>query len=220
MQSRSEPPRPPPEATLFMSSGCTHCPSVMAALCRLLKENAIGRLEILNIAHYSDRARAAGVRSVPWTRIGRFELTGTHDYRELASWAEDAATGRGWDKYFSTLLETGRLEKTVALLRQHPDAVTGLLTLLQTLDTPMAVRIGVGAVVEELADEGLPPAAVPPLIALAESAQPQIRADACHYLSLVDVTAARMAIEKLLNDPDPQVREIARESLAGGRGGF
>ena len=84
----------------------------------------------------------------------------------------------------------------------------------------MAARIGVGAVLEELAEQGLSQDALAALAALTESEQPQIRADACHYLSLGGGPAALAAVRRLLHDPDPQVREIAAESLTamGGRG--
>lgn len=208
---------PAPDATLFISPGCSHCPTVMADLCRLLKENRIGRLEIVNLAQHPEAGTAAGVRSVPWTRIGPFELLGAHSYHELAQWADRAAAGDGLADYYSHLLESGRLQSVVGLVRQRPESIGDLLGLLQTLETPMAVRIGVGAVLEELADDGLPQHALAPLTAMTESSEPQIRADACHYLGLTEGQAARATLRRLLQDPDPQVREIAEESLAAMR---
>jgi HEAT repeat protein len=41
-----------------------------------------------------------------------------------------------------------------------------------------------------------------------------VRADAAHFLGLCGVEAARQPLETLLADADPQVREIAAESLA------
>lgn len=205
--------RSTPDAILFIASGCSHCPAVMADLCRLLKEGRIGRLEMINLTQHPETGAAAGVRSVPWIRIGPFELFGAHGYQELAQWADRAASGEGREAYYSHLLESGRLQPLVALMRQRPDRIVDLLGLLETLETPMAVRIGVGAVLEELADDGLPQDALAQLSAMTKSSEPQIRADACHYLSLARGQAAQAAVSRLLQDPDPQVREIAEESL-------
>jgi HEAT repeat protein len=45
----------------------------------------------------------------------------------------------------------------------------------------------------------------------AESAQ--VRLDACHLLGLSGNSASRPALSVLLQDPDPEVREEARDSL-------
>ncbi len=202
-----------PDATLFIASGCSHCPAVMGDLCRLLKEDRIARLDIINLPLHPEAGEAAGVRSVPWMRIGPFELLGAHSYRELGQWADRAAAGEGWSEYYSHLLESRRLPQVVARIRERPDSVGGLLSLLRTLETPMAVRIGAGAALEELAEQGLPAAAVAQLIDMTGSKEPQIRADACHYLSLADGPAALAAVRGMLQDPDPQVREIAADSM-------
>ena len=77
----------------------------------------------------------------------------------------------------------------------------------------MAARIGVGAVLEELAESGLLGPAVAPLLGLLTSETPQVRADACHYLGLTGDPGVREAVTPLLEDADAEVREIARETL-------
>ncbi|WP_172838730.1 HEAT repeat domain-containing protein [Solemya velesiana gill symbiont] len=52
------------------------------------------------------------------------------------------------------------------------------------------------------------------MIRLTRAEEPQIRADACHYLSLTENSEALNAIRPLLADEDPEVREIAMESIA------
>jgi HEAT repeat protein len=82
------------------------------------------------------------------------------------------------------------------------------------LETPMAVRIGVGAVFEEFAGSASLAEVVPELGALCRSDEAQVRADACHYLGLSGAAEARPHVRDLLDDPDEEVREIAAESLA------
>ena len=48
---------------------------------------------------------------------------------------------------------------------------------------------------------------------LLKSPVPQIRLDACHYLGLSGDPDVAEAISPLLDDDDPQVREVARETL-------
>ena len=55
---------------------------------------------------------------------------------------------------------------------------------------------------------------MPDLIALTQSPEPQIRADGCHYLSLSDNPEALAAVRRRVEDADPEVRQIAVESLA------
>lgn len=201
------------DATLLMAPGCSHCPVVMDGLTRLIKAGKLGRLEIIDLSQNPAAGTAAGVRSVPWTRIGPFELEGVHSYRELADWAEHAAAGSGFDLYYSHLLETRQLDRVITLVRERPPTLGSLIELLATLETPMGVRIGVGAVLEDLAESDLLNSVVPNLIALTRSPEPQIRADACHYLSLSNSPEALAAVRGLLQDEDPEVRKIAVESL-------
>ena len=202
-----------PDATLLMAPECRHCSAVMEGLGRLLKEGKIGRLEMINIALQPEAAAAEGVRSVSWTRIGRFRLRGTHLYSELLRWSELAASDEGAADYYGHLLESGELEQVLSMIRDQPQTLGELISLLQSLETPMAVRLGVGAALEELAQEGRLAPAVGPLSALTRSSEPQIRADACHYLGLSAHPSALDAVQPLLEDADPEVREIAADSL-------
>jgi hypothetical protein len=202
------------DATLLMAPGCSHCPLVLEALTRLIKAGKLGRLEIIDLTQYPAAGSDAGVRSVPWTRIGPFELDGVHSYAELDRWTEQAAAGTGFGSYYSHLLETRQLEKVIHLVREHPATLNDLVRLLATLETPMGVRIGVGAVLEELAESELLNSVVPELLALTRSPEPQIRADGCHYLSLSNSPDALAAVLPLLQDRDAEVRQIAEESLS------
>lgn len=202
-----------PQALLLMAPGCAHCPEVLAALSALIESGRLARLEVINTVADPGAARAAGTRSVPWVRIGPYELQGAHSRAELLHWTDLATAGAGLGPYFSHLLETGALHTVVHRLRRDPEELHALVMLLEGEKTPLSVRIGVGAVLEELAESGALRHAVPALEDLAESRDPRNRADACHYLGLADTASARLRIRLLLEDPDPTVREIAAETL-------
>jgi hypothetical protein len=203
-----------PEALVYIGSACPHCGPVLDGLLRLVKQGRLSRLVIVNLTAGPRPAEGDSVRSVPWTRIGPFELVGSIPADELEDWAERAATGSGWAAYYAHLLENRRLEEAVRLLRTSPAGLLDLLALVGGGDTPMALRIGIGALVEDLAGEPALRSAVPALVQLTLSDNPQARADACHFLGLAGDPRAVPAVRPLLDDERPDVREIAAETLA------
>ncbi len=203
-----------PDALLLITAGCAHCPVVLDGLTRLLKEAAIGRLEIVNVAAHPDYAEQRGVRSVPWTQLGDFELEGALNLDELRHWALLARTPTGMAAYFEHLLGSGQLSRCAGMIRTHPERFTALLTLLADPDTSLNVRIGVSAVFEELQDSGLIAGAAAQLGALTRHDIPAVRADACHALAFTSTALAEPYLHDCLTDSDVVVREIAAESLA------
>lgn len=203
----------PVDAELLVAPGCAHCPGVIDALGKLAKTGLIGRLTITNIVSHPEAAQTAGTRSVPWARIGPYVLEGAHSARELRGWAEAAASGAGMGIYLSYLLEHHQLGHAIALVRETPALLHDLVHLLSDLDTPMVVRIGVGAILEDLQDDDLLAAIVHPLGALTQSGEAQVRADACHYLGLTGSVEALDYVRRCLDDSNAEVAEIAAETL-------
>lgn len=203
-----------PSALLYIASECPHCPVVLEGLTRLLKEGRLARLEVVNLSAEPAAGRRDGVRSVPWTRIGRFELLGALSPAELADWAAYAAAGTGRSAYFAHLLESRRLDEVVRRIQAEPGTLVDLLHLLTDADTPMGTRIGISAVMEELQGCAALRGALPELEQLTLSGAPQTRADACHFLGLAGDRRALPAVRRLLDDDQPDVREIAMETLA------
>ena len=210
----SESTRQPPDALLLIAPGCAHCPLVLESLARLVKAGSLGRLEVINVAAHPEAAARAGSRSVPWTRIGPFILEGLHGEAELREWVEHAAAGTGRAAYVADLLRNRQLDRALATVRQWPDVLPDLLALSGSLETPLAVRIGISAAVEDQQGSAALRDALPALAGLATSPEPAVRADAAHFLGLTGSAAARQPLEALLADVEPQVREIAAESLA------
>ena len=203
-----------PDAELMIASGCTHCPVVLSGLAELVKTGKIGRLEVINIAQHPELARRRGVRGVPWLRLGPFELSGAHSPSELARLALQAGSETGMMQYLRDSLETGELDRIIRACRRSPQLLSPLLALAGALETPFAVRIGVGAVLEDLAADGLLSDLKDQIATLAASPHAQIRADAAHFLGLTGSDKARPVLELLGRDEDQEVREIAAESLA------
>jgi hypothetical protein len=205
--------KPPPDALLFIAPGCPHCPTVLEGLSRLVKDSAIGTLEVVNIAARPDRARDLGIRSVPWTRVGPFVLEGLLGPDELRRWAERATKPEGVTAYLEELLGSGRLPLARTMLAEHPEWMAALLPLVENSDTSMHVRIGVSALFEAMAGSAPVQQLVPELARLAAHSDHRVRSDACHYLGLSASQAAMPCLRERLRDENAEVREIAAESL-------
>lgn len=204
----------PPDALLFIAPGCPHCPVVLQALSEMVKQGAIGRLEVINVAAHPEAAAQHGVRAAPWTRLGPFELEGVQTPQELHRWAALAGSPAGLTRYLEGLLHDGQLARAERQLARHPDWLAYLLPLLTQPDTPLQVRLGVGALLEGQAGGAALQDLVPALGELSRAAEHSVRADACHYLGLSGSAEAVPFLQARLEDESGEVREIAAEALA------
>ena len=202
-----------PDALLLLTTTCPYCPAMLAALNDLVKSGDIGRLEVVNIGTHPEIAKQYGVRTVPWVRIGPFELEGLRSPAELKQWVERAGTPEGLAEYFHELLKEGALPKVSTQAARDPAALDALLRLLGDTDTELTVRIGINAVFEELEGSPTLQRAVETLIALSTHRDAHIRGDAAHLLSLTHNPSVQLHLERLLQDEIADVREIAREGL-------
>lgn len=201
------------DALLFISSHCPHCPAVLAVLSELLKRGVIGRFEAVNIETHPEAAAELGVRSVPWLKLGPFELAGARTVGELEIWAQRAASPESMDDAFHDLLKSGDLAQVLTLLAAEPARLADLLPIVGNPEASINVRLGAGVAFEEYAGSPALRALVPALGALSAHADARVRADACHYLGLSAAAAARPWLEARLEDDDADVREIVREGL-------
>lgn len=205
---------PTPDALLFLSSHCQHCPAVLNSLAELVKQGVIGRLEVVNLEARPEAAEALGIRTVPWVRIGPFELHGLRGREELAEWAGRADRPEGMADYFHVLLKEGQLQRVIGAVRQEPARLAALLPIVANPEASLNVRIGAGAVLETFAADDALRALVPALGELSAAEDARVRADACHYLALSASPAATPYLRERLNDTHPEVAEIAAEGLA------
>ena len=202
-----------PEALLLVGSGCPHCAAVRQALETLRASGEIAALTVVNASERPELARQYGVRSVPWLRLGPFELQGQRSLTELRAWLAHAGTREGMAAYFGELLASGRLAQVEAILRRDPAQFAALFDLLADPDTELQVRIGVGAVVEAFAGDPARQAWTPRLCELSRHHDPRVRLDAVYYLGLGGAAEAADCLHQRLQDTDPEVREEAAEAL-------
>ena len=200
-------------AVLLISPTCPHCAALLEVLSKLVKAGDIGSLEIVNIASIPERAAEYGVRSVPWLRLGPCELEGARTEGDIRHWLGKINSKEGMTEYLADLLANGNLNKVIHTVKETPDFLHHLVTLLSDPETDMKVQLGVGAVFEDLEGSSLLNNIVVSLGELTKHTSPKVRADAAHYLSLAASRAAIPYLETLKNDDNSDVREIAVEAL-------
>lgn len=114
---------------------------------------------------------------------------------------------------FAIWLLEGQLKSVLAVIEKFPKALADLLPILANPEANMNVRFGASAVLERYAGTPALQAVIPALGLLAGHGDHRVRADACHILGLSGAPEAIKYLEARLNDPDPEVREIAAEGL-------
>lgn len=202
-----------PDVLLLTGTHCPYCPTMLQELRTLLADGTIAKLETVNIEEHPEVAAELGVRTVPWVRIGPFELDGLRSEAELRSWAEKAGTAEGLADWLDELLGSGQLDKVRRQLEGNPAILDVLLLLFTKPDTGLNTRIGISALIEELEGTDVLREKVSRLGELIHHPETYIRGDACHYLSLTRSPRAKILIQPLLNDPEPDIRALAAESL-------
>ena len=205
---------PLPDVLLFTTPACPHCPGVKQALGILAEERLIASLEVVDLVAHPERAQAMGVKSVPWFRIGELEFEGAMTLGELRTWAMRAASASGLKDYFFEMLKSGRRRKVEDMIRADPQRSVALVDLMREPEASMAIRLGIGAVLEEFQGSAIAAPMVPKLADMLHDPEPRNRADAAHFLSLIGDGEALKLLRDCLNDPDPEVREIAYDALS------
>lgn len=203
----------PPDALMLMGTHCPYCPSVLKALQALVASGHIIHLETHNIEENPEIAREFGVRSVPWVRIGPFELEGLRSEKELREWAVKAAANAGLTDWLNELLSSGNISKPLEHIKSDPAAMNTLLKLFADPDTKLNAQIGISAIMEDLKGTDTLSAIVDQLGELTQHEDARVRGDACYYLALSGSPKAAGFIKTRLDDSDANVREIAKESL-------
>ena len=202
-----------PAVLMLMSRQCTYCGPMMQALAELMKAGQIAELRIVNIESSPELAVQLGVRSVPWLQIGPFELLGSRSKQEMLLWIERTSNPAGFKDYLDEVLSEGKLEYASRLVESYPQALENIIEKMADPEAKINVRLGVGVLIEDMAESVGFKAVIPRLIDYLSSKDARIRGDACHYLSLTRDVSHIPLIERLLTDESEEVREIAQDSL-------
>ena len=204
---------PAPDAKLLIAPGCAYCPTVLQHLSTLLKENAIGKLEVINIHQHPETAQQLNVRSVPWLQLGEFTLHGAHSLKELRDYLELANSKEGVSQYIVQQLSDGNLSSLMTEIEQHSHWVSAVIKLLKDDDTSMQVRLGIDSLVESLAGSDVLREHVDELGQLSKNIHVSRLADIIHYLGLTHSKAAVAYIKNHSEHENPDIRETCQDAL-------
>jgi len=202
-----------PSALLLIATGCQHCPSMLMSLSELIKEGKISQLEVVNIVEAPERAQALNVRSVPWLKVGEYELVGLKSKSEIQQWIDKSANTEDMSAYFEELMVSGEISKAQQLVEDKPRHMKTLLDIMANEESGLSARIGVGAIMEQLAGSEILQNNIDALGAYCQNPVARIRSDACYYLGLSHHVNAEKYIRPLLDDSDDEVKEIAQDAL-------
>lgn len=199
---------------MLLGPHCPHCAAELNSLCELVKQGVIGQLQVVNLGQKPEIAAELDVRTVPWVRIGEFELAGLHTETELRAWAELSGSEQGMTRYFEQRLGEGEVKQVLAMITRKPGLLHALIGLVSDPEAKINARLGAGVIFEEYQGKPELLELVPGLGELTQHPDARVRSDACHYLSLTHDASVRQYIEPLLEDDHAEVREVAEDSLA------
>jgi len=210
-----------PEATMLLSSHCAFCPSVLDSLSKMIKSGELSHLSVINLEANPGAMQKYNVRSVPWVRIGKHELSGSQTLEALqqrVQWALDDQNSTDKETVnsvadFDHLLSEGQVNQVVDAIQQDEKNISNILELLGDSGTVLSTRIGIGVVFEELARTELIQSLIPQLGELTKHEDSRIRADAFHYLGMTADKNAVPFLEAGKDETDTEIKEIIRDSL-------
>ena len=203
-----------PAVLLATTPSCPYCPAMKQILQQLDQRQLLSELRIIDISQDPQLAEQYQIRSVPWLKIAELEFTGVYTPKELEYWVSHATSDEGIQLYLSQQLENGRLAEVEKQIHAHSNWLAIAVGLLADMDAPMQARIGLSALIEGLSDQALLKSILPNLQQYAHHTDPRVRGDACHLLGCIDDESATQTLRECAHDPDPQVREIAEDSLS------
>ncbi|MFH1132798.1 MAG: HEAT repeat domain-containing protein [Pseudomonadota bacterium] len=201
----------PAKIEVLIASACPNCPKVVTECARVACEHPKVHLSIIDVHYFADLAGSC--RSVPTVVIdGARTIVGPVSSVELVDFLKDRSSGDYVLKSLVSMTETGRLAEAVPLLTSEP-GMAALATLMEK--GSMQDRMGLMLVADKALQENPHSLdrTLPYLLTILSAKDANVRGDVADLLGQIGAPGARDALSKLLSDENPDVREIAQESL-------
>lgn len=200
------------QATLLISTDCPHCANMLNSLNQLIKQGELAELHVINLQAAPELAQQFGVRSVPWVKIGNYELSGNQPLAALQQRIQWISQQTELVGEFDYLLSQAQAAKACQLLHEQPEKMAAIMQLLADPATVLSTRIGIGVVMEDFAGSAILRQYIPSFVALLTHQDARIRMDVAHYLSLTEDPAALSALQQH-TETDEEVREVINDSI-------
>lgn len=203
----------PTKVWILISAHCPNCPKVVAEVLALALSNPLVSASILDIEHFGPVVDEYGIKSVPATIInGELVLIGQQSAERLSQLMALAGTEDYDGEILRSLMERGQVSGAARFICGG----RGRKAILNLFQEPeLSTRMGVLVVLEQALELESSAVAemVPSLIELLSHEDSRIRGDIADLLGTVGDRRAVPHLEKLANDPDPDVVEAASDAL-------
>jgi glutaredoxin len=203
----------PAELLVFVGATCPHCPGAARSASRIALATPLVTVSIVDVELHAKLAERFKVRAVPLTVLdGDLALTGVVRPAELA----EKILSRDGDSHgkdvLLSLVEQGRFDQASDRMQTGPGAAH-FVEIWKGSAT--SLRIGLMMAVEEAleANRAALDGLVADLLPILQSGDAVLRGDTADLLGKIGHGAARDALTALLEDPNPDVAEIAGEAL-------
>jgi glutaredoxin len=197
---------------LFVMQGCQVCPQMERTFHDLQLKGEISDLKVFDVNEYPELAQQYNIRSVPYYTINGIAFTGLKSQSEILKLlqSEEVENIQLW---ITEQLAEGQLAEVEMRVLQQPAVREALMQLLEDVDTPLMVRIGLSAVIETLAEQGVFSSFEARFIALADHPQDRIAIDAIYYLQLLSTAATLARLAEIAQTGRSELQQQAQELL-------
>ncbi len=197
---------------LFVMPGCQVCPQMEHLFEQMHQQGAISELEVFDVQQHPELAEQHNIRSVPHYLINGVAFTGLKSRREIDQLLDKTDADK-WIEMIQDSLAGGELEPVEQAVRKQPSAREAMIVLLDDPETALLVRIGLTAVIETLATEGLLNTYEQQFIRMTTHDDERIAVDALYYLSLINTPDSLATLQDLAENGSMVLREHALELL-------
>lgn len=204
----------PAELRVFIASACPHCPQAVRAANRIALTCPQVTTVIIDAQQFPDLAERYNAKSVPMTILdGELSIVGVVPPAKLAEKILSRDDPAYQAESFRSLVETGRFDEAAEKIHD------GFVSAWQKSATQL--RMGLMLVAEKALskDPHSLDSIVSGLLPVTKSEDAALRGDTADLLGQIGHPTAKETLESLLNDPNPDVAEIAEEALEGLRDG-
>jgi len=203
----------PTEILVLIAAVCPHCPGVL----RTIVSMAVGRpllgVTVADALQFTDLAERYKVKSTPTVIINEgATLVGQVTEREILELVLSVGDARSLTEVLKSMIESGRAEDAASLMcsKRQPEALLPLYVAPE-----FTRRMGALMAMEEALEND--PRCLDPILEklteLLSHEEVGLRGDTAEILGKIGNSRAIPALQKAAEDPDPDVREAARDAL-------
>ncbi|MCP4604620.1 MAG: hypothetical protein GY847_29545 [Proteobacteria bacterium] len=203
----------PAELLVFVASQCPHCPQAAREAVKIALASPKVTTSIIDAQHFPKLAERFQARSVPLTVLDKgFSWTGVVPASELAEQILSRDSVDHQAAAFNSLIEHNRLDEAVQQICAGSGSSHFLAAWKKSITSS---RIPLMLVAEEVLEQetGALDGIVPNLVEVLQSEDAALRGDTADLLGRIGHQTAVPGLETLLDDPNPDVAEIAAEAI-------